>query len=184
MRIGRSGQHGRPKLSCWPGMDRAPPGPCHAPSVHLENVRKLCLRRPVLTTPSATRPRIAPSSTAQRPENVPRRQFSARPQPLCAQAAPDCWRCSGHQGGGGVDAVLRPPTLYGGDLRRRPRRASRRSSGKSTEKSCYFKWSWRRGRDSNPRYGCPYAAFRVRCIQPLCHLSARSRPALEGRACI
>src|SRR5262249_58485760 len=31
--------------------------------------------------------------------------------------------------------------------------------------------SWRRGRDSNPRYGCPYAAFRVRCIQPLCHLS-------------
>jgi hypothetical protein len=31
---------------------------------------------------------------------------------------------------------------------------------------------WRRGRDSNPRYGCPYAAFRVRCIQPLCHLSA------------
>jgi hypothetical protein len=29
----------------------------------------------------------------------------------------------------------------------------------------------RRGRDSNPRYGCPYAAFRVRCIQPLCHLS-------------
>src|SRR6184192_1732672 len=31
--------------------------------------------------------------------------------------------------------------------------------------------AWRRGRDSNPRYGCPYAAFRVRCIQPLCHLS-------------
>ena len=35
--------------------------------------------------------------------------------------------------------------------------------------------SWRRGRDSNPRYGCPYAAFRVRCIQPLCHLSIRGR---------
>ena len=32
-------------------------------------------------------------------------------------------------------------------------------------------FTWRRGRDSNPRYGCPYAAFRVRCIQPLCHLS-------------
>ena len=30
---------------------------------------------------------------------------------------------------------------------------------------------WRRGGDSNPRYDCPYAAFRVRCIQPLCHLS-------------
>jgi hypothetical protein len=32
--------------------------------------------------------------------------------------------------------------------------------------------NWRRGRDSNPRYGCPYAAFRVRCFQPLSHLSA------------
>ncbi len=30
---------------------------------------------------------------------------------------------------------------------------------------------WRRGRDLNPRYGCPYAAFRVRCFQPLSHLS-------------
>src|SRR5215831_17231390 len=30
---------------------------------------------------------------------------------------------------------------------------------------------WRRGRDSNPRYGYPYAAFRVRCFQPLSHLS-------------
>ena len=32
---------------------------------------------------------------------------------------------------------------------------------------------WRRGRDSNPRYPYEYAAFRVRCIQPLCHLSKR-----------
>ena len=30
---------------------------------------------------------------------------------------------------------------------------------------------WRRGRDSNPRYPREYAAFRVRCIRPLCHLS-------------
>ena len=30
---------------------------------------------------------------------------------------------------------------------------------------------WRRGWDSNPRYGCPYAAFRVRYNRPLCHLS-------------
>ncbi len=30
---------------------------------------------------------------------------------------------------------------------------------------------WRRGRDSNPRWACTHAAFRVRCIQPLCHLS-------------
>ena len=30
---------------------------------------------------------------------------------------------------------------------------------------------WRRGGDSNPRWACTHAAFRVRCIQPLCHLS-------------
>src|SRR5262252_1729776 len=35
---------------------------------------------------------------------------------------------------------------------------------------------WRRGRDSNPRYGCPYAAFRVRCDRPLCHLSVGAEP--------
>src|SRR5206468_3506639 len=43
-------------------------------------------------------------------------------------------------------------------------------------------YAWRRGRDSNPRYGYPYAAFRVRCFQPLSHLSVararRYRPAL------
>ncbi len=36
---------------------------------------------------------------------------------------------------------------------------------------------WRRGRDSNPRYPCEYAAFRVRCFQPLSHLSRRDRGA-------
>ena len=42
---------------------------------------------------------------------------------------------------------------------------------------------WRRGRDSNPRYGYPYAAFRVRCFQPLSHLSvAAKRWAPAGRA--
>ena len=38
---------------------------------------------------------------------------------------------------------------------------------------------WRRGRDSNPRYGCPYAAFRVRCSNPFCWTPPRnsgSRP--------
>src|SRR5262249_61332920 len=35
--------------------------------------------------------------------------------------------------------------------------------------------NWRRGRDSNPRYGYPYAAFRVRCFQPLSHLSVAAR---------
>ncbi len=41
---------------------------------------------------------------------------------------------------------------------------------------------WRRGRDSNPRYPCEYAAFRVRCFQPLSHLSGGSRglPAPSG----
>src|SRR5262249_44154019 len=42
---------------------------------------------------------------------------------------------------------------------------------------------WRRGRDSNPRYGCPYAAFRVRCDRPLCHLSvgAKGQETLRSR---
>src|ERR1700688_4278227 len=40
---------------------------------------------------------------------------------------------------------------------------------------------WRRGRDSNPRYGCPYAAFRVRCIQPLCHLSGVRKEPVKAR---
>ena len=34
---------------------------------------------------------------------------------------------------------------------------------------------------SNPRYGCPYAAFRVRCIQPLCHLSGPNGGLAPGR---
>ena len=41
---------------------------------------------------------------------------------------------------------------------------------------------WRTGRDSNPRYSCPYAAFRVRCFQPLSHLSVLSHPLLTNRA--
>src|SRR5689334_2944719 len=44
---------------------------------------------------------------------------------------------------------------------------------------------WRRGSDSNPRYPCEYAAFRVRCFQPLIHLSgARNgpeKPRMDGR---
>ena len=39
-----------------------------------------------------------------------------------------------------------------------------------------FSEGWRRGWDSNPRYGCPYAAFRVRCFRPLSHLSAKGAP--------
>src|SRR5260221_6462191 len=37
--------------------------------------------------------------------------------------------------------------------------------------------SGRRGRDSTPRYGYPYAAFRVRCFQPLSHLSVAAEGA-------
>ena len=33
--------------------------------------------------------------------------------------------------------------------------------------------SWRRGWDSNPRYGYPYNGFRDRPIRPLWHLSGR-----------
>ena len=40
---------------------------------------------------------------------------------------------------------------------------------------------WRRGRDSNPRWSCPHAAFRVRCFQPLSHLSAGQGPGPGGR---
>src|SRR5215207_7783226 len=53
-------------------------------------------------------------------------------------------------------------------------------ASKSQTSSGLLLHGWRRGRDSNPRYGCPYAAFRVRCIQPLCHLSACARPWLNG----
>ena len=35
-------------------------------------------------------------------------------------------------------------------------------------------FGWRKEGDLNPRYPERYAAFRVRCIQPLCHLSVRS----------
>ena len=37
---------------------------------------------------------------------------------------------------------------------------------------CASRDDWRRGGDSNPRCPCRHAAFRVRCIQPLCHLSS------------
>ena len=51
------------------------------------------------------------------------------------------------------------------------RTSPKKDRGPAETKTC-----WRRGRDLNPRYGCPYAAFRVRCVQPLCHLSG-----CEGR---
>src|SRR5713226_7452148 len=38
--------------------------------------------------------------------------------------------------------------------------------------SCGESVFWRRGWDSNPRYGFPHARFRGECFQPLSHLSA------------
>ena len=34
---------------------------------------------------------------------------------------------------------------------------------------------WRRDRDSNPGYGCPYNGFRIRPVRPLRHLSKSAR---------
>ncbi len=56
-----------------------------------------------------------------------------------------------------------------GDLLRTLAAASGVKSATPGVRSSVLKW--RTGRDSNPRYGCPYAAFRVRCLQPLDHLS-------------
>ena len=50
------------------------------------------------------------------------------------------------------------------------------SESNNSELLNIFNAIWRRGGDSNPRYPCEYAAFRVRCIQPLCHLSAGRGP--------
>ena len=46
--------------------------------------------------------------------------------------------------------------------------------------------AWRRGWDSNPRYGCPHTAFRERHLQPLGHLSsprAESSAVTQAGAC-
>src|SRR6266403_5312818 len=40
---------------------------------------------------------------------------------------------------------------------------------------------WRRGWDSNPRYGFPYARFRGEYFQPLSHLSAVSESKINRR---
>ena len=40
-----------------------------------------------------------------------------------------------------------------------------------------FNTDWRRRRDSNPRYGCPYDALAKRWFQPLTHVSG---PAGDG----
>ena len=48
------------------------------------------------------------------------------------------------------------------------------------DKPIFYRWQhheqakrveWRKGRDSNSRYGCPYDGFQVRCFRPLSHLS-------------
>jgi hypothetical protein len=37
--------------------------------------------------------------------------------------------------------------------------------------ACFEAKKWRRGGDSNPRYGFPYAGLANLCFQPLSHLS-------------
>ena len=86
--------------------------------------------------------------------------FAVRPDSLAARAAPR-W-CT---------AALRKCRRTWGFSQARVMRESMSDAG------------WRRGRDSNPRYGYPYAAFRVRCFQPLSHLSANRARALFGPAC-
>ena len=62
------------------------------------------------------------------------------------------------------DAVEEP--LASGEPMRKPMRKPMEKPMRKQAKA-----AWRRGRDSNPRYPCEYAAFRVRCFQPLSHLS-------------
>src|ERR1700676_3664920 len=51
----------------------------------------------------------------------------------------------------------------------------RRPCGSKSTDGCLWniRESPRRGRDSNPRYGCPYNGFRDRPDRPLRHLSAK-----------
>ena len=43
---------------------------------------------------------------------------------------------------------------------------------------------WRRGWDSNPRYGFPYARFRGEYFQPLSHLSAVATGLIVAERCV
>src|SRR6266436_3676068 len=43
---------------------------------------------------------------------------------------------------------------------------------------------WRRGWDSNPRYGSPYARFRGEYFQPLSHLSAVVAGLIVAERCV
>ena len=59
-----------------------------------------------------------------------------------------------------------------GDSRSRRPLHRKIENSRRTRTPLRSKAEWRRGWDLNPRYPCRYAAFRVRCIRPLCHLSA------------
>ncbi len=43
---------------------------------------------------------------------------------------------------------------------------------------------WRRGWDSNPRYGFPHARFRGEYFQPLSHLSAAVADLIVAERCV
>jgi hypothetical protein len=66
-----------------------------------------------------------------------------------------------------------------GGRQREVRSWRRREDAVRTGSHCALGWraakrkqEWRRGWDSNPRWSCPHAAFRVRYFRPLSHLSA------------
>ena len=77
--------------------------------------------------------------------------------------------------GRGAPEVVRPTVSVEWDPTIRAAKPRKQPAEFRTQKreQCQRLRSWRRGGDSNPRYGCPYAAFRVRCFQPLSHLSWR-----------
>ncbi len=97
---------------------------------------------------------------------------------------------------GGIDSRLRRSPLRGvtasGDVLRRPlagwsnRRVLIRSAlsarHKKARRGAGLFYVWRRGRDSNPRYGNPYGSLAGNWFQPLTHLSGtRSLFHLTGR---
>ncbi len=93
-----------------------------------------------------------------------------------------------------VPSATRPPlrspaSLAFGSLRGTGRAAPRRAFdpcicfARLRLLSLASRAGWRRGRDSNPRYGFPYAGLANLCLQPLGHLSVRHRqpPARAAR---
>lgn len=63
-------------------------------------------------------------------------------------------------------------------LENRGKPAPQRVTGPGGERDTL--WNWRRGWDSNPRYGCPYSGFRDRPNRPLWHPSGLRADTVAG----